>query len=64
MIERLRAAVPAGMTCSAGLAPWEPGETAYQMISRADTALYQAKQAGGDRTVLAKDVLSLPVGGI
>jgi diguanylate cyclase (GGDEF)-like protein len=37
---------------SAGLAARRPGETCADVISRADKALYQAKNAGRDRIVL------------
>jgi diguanylate cyclase (GGDEF)-like protein len=35
-------------TVSAGYASWRPGETASQLIERADKALYAAKRAGKD----------------
>jgi diguanylate cyclase (GGDEF)-like protein len=52
-VERLRGLVPHGQTCSAGIADRLPGETAAALIGRADQALYAAKDAGRDRTVLA-----------
>ncbi len=54
VIERLRAATPAGQTCSAGVAVWNRTETAQELVGRADAALYQAKQTGRDRTVAAE----------
>jgi diguanylate cyclase (GGDEF)-like protein len=51
VIERLRAAMPAGQTCSAGIAQWDGAEDAATLVARADTALYAAKQAGRDRVV-------------
>lgn len=48
LVERLRVAVPARQTCSAGLAAWEHGDTQSMLIGRADTALYAAKREGGD----------------
>jgi diguanylate cyclase (GGDEF)-like protein/PAS domain S-box-containing protein len=53
IIERLRAATPDGQTCSAGLAVWRPGENVDDLVARADTALYRAKEAGRDRLVAA-----------
>jgi diguanylate cyclase (GGDEF)-like protein len=51
-LQRLRAATPT-VTCSAGLAQHEPGETADQLIDRADHALYQAKRNGRNRLIAA-----------
>jgi diguanylate cyclase (GGDEF)-like protein len=48
--ERLRAALPAGTTCSAGVASLGRGESWLQLIARADQALYEAKNAGRNRT--------------
>ena len=52
-VERLRTAMPAGVTCSAGLARWTAGESTAKLVGRADGALYAAKDAGRDRTVTA-----------
>jgi diguanylate cyclase (GGDEF)-like protein len=46
--ERLRTAVPEG-TCSIGVAEWARGETADELLGRADQALYAAKDGGRDR---------------
>jgi diguanylate cyclase (GGDEF)-like protein len=51
-VERIRSATP-GVTASAGVALWDGREPAAQLIRRADAALYEAKRAGRDRTVLA-----------
>jgi diguanylate cyclase (GGDEF)-like protein/PAS domain S-box-containing protein len=53
ILERLRGATPDGQTCSAGLALWRPGETVDDLVGRADTALYEAKESGRDRLVAA-----------
>lgn len=53
VIERLRPATPAGQTFSAGIAEWDGLETSDELIARADEALYEAKNAGRDRLVLA-----------
>ncbi len=49
--ERLRTAVEAGsqMTISAGIAEWTPGEGLFDVMRRADDALYRAKEAGRNR---------------
>ena len=52
VVERLRAATPT-VTSSAGLAQYEPGETAEQLTSRADGALYLAKRDGRNRLIAA-----------
>jgi diguanylate cyclase (GGDEF)-like protein len=51
-VERVRSATPT-VTASAGVAVWDGREPAGQLIRRADAALYEAKRAGRDRTVLA-----------
>jgi len=51
IVERLRAATPGDQTCSAGLARWDLKESAENLVSRADVALYRAKAAGRDRLV-------------
>ncbi len=48
----MRAATPAGQSCSAGIAVHRPGETGDALVARADAALYDAKRAGRDRLVL------------
>ncbi len=39
------------VTASFGTATWMPGETATELLSRADAAMYEAKAAGRDRVV-------------
>ncbi len=53
LVERLRQVTPAAQSCSAGLACWDGSETAEDLLGRADKALYEAKLAGRDRTVVA-----------
>jgi diguanylate cyclase (GGDEF)-like protein len=53
VVERLRSVMPAGQTCSAGVARWDGTEPAERLFARADSALYEAKQAGRNRTVSA-----------
>jgi diguanylate cyclase (GGDEF)-like protein len=55
VVERLRAATPAGQTCSAGLVSLRSREPAEALMTRADDALYAAKQAGRDRLSVARD---------
>jgi diguanylate cyclase (GGDEF)-like protein/PAS domain S-box-containing protein len=43
VIDRVRAATPAGQTSSVGLATWVSREPATSLIARADAALYAAK---------------------
>jgi diguanylate cyclase (GGDEF)-like protein len=53
VIRRL-CAVPASTTISAGVACWNGHESMQELVARADHALYQAKQAGRSRIVLAE----------
>jgi diguanylate cyclase (GGDEF)-like protein len=53
VVERLRLLIPDGQTCSAGLARYEPGDTADSLLRRADEALYDAKRSGRNRTTIA-----------
>ncbi len=45
--QRLLASVPFGQTCSAGIATWDGDEPAFQLVHRADQAMYAIKVAGG-----------------
>jgi len=51
MLERLRACLSGGQTCSAGVSRWDGAESAEALTARADAALYAAKEAGRDRIV-------------
>ncbi len=53
MLERLRAATPESERASAGVALWDGRESGIQLFARADAALYDAKEMGRDRIVLA-----------
>ena len=47
----------ASITVSIGIATFDGSESAEQLVARADAALYRAKQAGRDRSVLAEAAL-------
>jgi diguanylate cyclase (GGDEF)-like protein len=53
IVDRLRTAMPAEQTCSAGVAEWDGRESPEAVIRRADAALYAAKASGRDRTTIA-----------
>jgi PleD family two-component response regulator len=42
-VDRLRAAVPRGQSCSAGIACLKPGDGLSDLVKRADDALYREK---------------------
>jgi diguanylate cyclase (GGDEF)-like protein len=52
VVERLRLRIPGEETCSAGITTNGPGMPTETLMSRADTALYEAKTAGRNRTCL------------
>jgi diguanylate cyclase (GGDEF)-like protein len=52
IIARLRAVTPLGQTFSAGVAVWDGAEPVDALLARADRALYGAKQAGRNRTMV------------
>lgn len=56
--DRLRDAVPERQTCSVGVAQWNGVESTVSLVARADGALYAAKAAGRDATVVASDVVT------
>jgi diguanylate cyclase (GGDEF)-like protein len=53
ILARLRAATPLDQMFSAGVAMWDGTETSAELIIRADSALYQAKADGRNRTTIA-----------
>jgi two-component system cell cycle response regulator len=42
-----------GITCSFGVAEWEPGDAIDRMLRRADIAMYESKKTGRDRITAA-----------
>jgi diguanylate cyclase (GGDEF)-like protein len=42
-----------GITCSFGIAEWEPGDAIDRMLRRADVAMYESKKTGRDRITAA-----------
>jgi diguanylate cyclase (GGDEF)-like protein len=53
VVERLRAQTPTTQTCSAGIAVWDGEEAPERLVARADSALYEAKRAGRDKSIAA-----------
>jgi diguanylate cyclase (GGDEF)-like protein len=53
IVDRLRAATPRDQTCSAGIASRTGAEAEAALLGRADHALYEAKRAGRDRSLIA-----------
>jgi diguanylate cyclase (GGDEF)-like protein len=58
VVNRLQAATPRGLSCSAGVAHREDGETTAALLRRADDALYETKRAGRDRRPIAESSVS------
>jgi diguanylate cyclase (GGDEF)-like protein len=52
LAERLRSSTPEDQTCSVGLVTWDGRESTEELFGRADRALYAAKEAGRDRTIV------------
>ena len=44
---RMLDAVPSDQTCSVGIATWDGDEAGYELVHRADRAMYTVKAAGG-----------------
>lgn len=51
--DRLRTLTPNGQTASAGAVCWDGAESGLDLIARADSALYEAKVSGRNRTVVS-----------
>jgi diguanylate cyclase (GGDEF)-like protein len=53
VMQRLNEVLPAGQSCSAGVAQWNGAESAGEVLERADQALYEAKRNGRNQAVVA-----------
>jgi diguanylate cyclase (GGDEF)-like protein len=51
LITKVHQSVARGLTCSIGVAQWQPTEQPVQAVARADEALYEAKRRGRNRIV-------------
>jgi diguanylate cyclase (GGDEF)-like protein/PAS domain S-box-containing protein len=49
VVERLRQALPDGLTCCAGISEWDGQMSAEQLMAKADAALYASKGSGRNR---------------
>jgi diguanylate cyclase (GGDEF)-like protein len=52
LLEQICTSLPAGLTCSVGIAAWDGG-SATALLEQADNALYEAKATGRNRLVVA-----------
>jgi diguanylate cyclase (GGDEF)-like protein len=59
VLERVRATVPAGQSCSVGYATWDGLESCEELVQRADRALYRAKATGRDRVACSAETAAL-----
>lgn len=53
IVERMRAATPGGIVCTAGVACWDEHEATGELVERAEDALRAARSGDPRRTVLA-----------
>jgi diguanylate cyclase (GGDEF)-like protein len=53
IMDRLRTVVPMDQTFSAGVACWDGAESGAALMARADRALYEAKDQGRNRVIVA-----------
>ena len=60
VLDRLRIVTPDAQTCSVGVAEWDGVEMPSTLLSRADAALYAAKDGGRNQVVVAGREIRLP----
>ncbi len=60
VINRLCAATPEGLTCSAGVTHWDESESASSLVERAEGALKQAQDGGRNLVVILEAPLPAP----
>ncbi|MGH2698304.1 MAG: GGDEF domain-containing protein [Actinomycetota bacterium] len=60
IIDRLRDVTPRGQTASAGVVAWNGIESLDEMVARADSALYRAKDMGRNRTIAPRSETRRP----
>ncbi len=56
VVARIRASTPANQRCSAGIASSQSVESPLELLSRADSRLYEAKELGRDRIVIDEPI--------
>ena len=61
--QRMLDAVPFDQTSSVGIAVWDRGEAGYELVHRADQAMFAAKAAGGGNLAIAPIIEPLAVAG-
>ena len=61
--ERMLDAVPSDQSCSVGIATWDGDEAGYELVHRADRAMYTVKAAGGGGIGVAKASEASPLFG-
>jgi diguanylate cyclase (GGDEF)-like protein/PAS domain S-box-containing protein len=60
VVDRVRAATPEELTCSVGITSSLGGEEAEKVLSRADSALYDAKRRGRNSVVVSDAIQGTP----
>jgi diguanylate cyclase (GGDEF)-like protein len=63
LAQRMLDAVPSEQTCSIGIAVWDRGEAGYELVHRADQAMYAVKGDGGGSIGVAPEPDRISAGG-